>query len=91
MEGEGRRDLLGMSTSNSCASGSNHCQEDSTRCAMDMPHSATLFHTWEMEIISEAVAEVLKEILRFLQSHQEHYGVIIIIKKSQHKALLPIH
>lgn len=47
---------------------------------MDMPHSATLFHPGEMEITSEAAAEVLKEILRFLQSHQERYGVIIIKK-----------
>lgn len=50
---------------------------------MYMPYSATLFHTWEMEITSEAAAEVLKEILRFLQSHQEHYGVTI--KKNQLK------
>lgn len=49
---------------------------------MDMPHSATLFHTWETEITPEAAAEVLKEILRSLQSHQEHYGVIIIIIKN---------
>lgn len=45
-----------------------------------------------MEITSEAAAEVLKEILRFLQSHQEHYGVTIKKnqkkKKSRHKALL---
>lgn len=75
-------------------SGSNHCQdyEGSTRCAMYMPYSVTLFHSWDMEITSEAASEVLKEILRFLQSHQKHYGVIImIIKKSRHKALLPIH
>lgn len=90
MEGEGGRVLSQMFTNNSCVSGSNHCQEGSTRCAMHMPYSATVFHTWDMEITSEATAEALKEILRLLHAHQKHYGVIII-KKSQHEALLPIH
>lgn len=45
---------------------------------MCMPYSDTLFYMWEMEITSEAATEVLKDILRFLQSHQKHYGVIII-------------
>lgn len=50
MEGEGGRELLKMSTSNSCVSGSNHCQDCNAarRAAQGMPcicHTLQLYFT----------------------------------------------
>lgn len=96
----GRRELLEMSTSNSCFRGLNHCQHYSPtrraaegRCAIYICHtSAALLHVCELEITSETTSDALKKIdtkvptvlPRTLWSNDKKK------KKSGHKAHLPI-